>query len=53
MHKIGIVGDGYTAAELLRILAAHPAVQVVTVLSTENIGRRIDHLYPHLTGLYD
>jgi len=53
LHKIGIVGDGYTAAELLRILAAHPSVQVVTVLSTENIGRRIDHLYPHLTGLYD
>lgn len=53
MHKVGIVGDGYTAAELLRILAQHPAVEVAAVLSTENVGRRIDDIYPHLTGLCD
>lgn len=53
MHKVGIVGDGYTAAELLRILALHPAVEAVAVLSTENVGRRIDDIYPHLSGLCD
>jgi N-acetyl-gamma-glutamyl-phosphate reductase len=53
LHKVGIVGDGYTAAELLRILAQHPAVQVIAVLSTENIGQRIDYLYPHLSGFCD
>jgi len=53
VHKVGIVGDGYTAAELLRILALHPAVEVTTVLSTENVGRRIDEIYPHLTGICD
>ncbi len=53
MHKVGIVGDGYTAAELLRILALHPAVEVTVVLSTENVGRRIDEIYPHLTGMCD
>lgn len=50
MFKAGIIGDGYTAAELIRILAGHDEVEVVSVLSTENIGRRIDNIYPHLTG---
>ena len=51
LFKIGIVGDGYTAAELLRILAGHPGVEPVCILSTENIGRRMDAIYPHLTGI--
>lgn len=50
MIKAGIIGDGYTAAELLRILAGHELVEVVAVLSTENVGRRLDEIYPHLTG---
>lgn len=50
MIKAGIIGDGYTAAELIRILAGHEEVEVAAVLSTENIGRRIDEIYPHLTG---
>lgn len=53
MVRIGIVGDGYTAAELLRILAVHPGVEPVAVLSTENVGRPIASLYPHLYGLSD
>ncbi|NLW91379.1 MAG: N-acetyl-gamma-glutamyl-phosphate reductase [Syntrophomonadaceae bacterium] len=53
MKKVGIVGDGYTAAELLRLLAGHDGLQVTAILSTENIGRRIDRLYPQLTGYYD
>jgi N-acetyl-gamma-glutamyl-phosphate reductase len=50
MIKAGIIGDGYTAAELIRILAGHGEVEVIAVLSTENVGRRIDEIYPHLTG---
>jgi len=50
MYKAGIIGDGYTAAELIRILAGHDEVEVVSVLSTENVGRRIDEIYPQLTG---
>lgn len=53
MKKVGIVGDGYTAADLLRLLAGHNEIEVVAILSTENIGRRIDSLYPQLTGYYD
>lgn len=53
MYSIGIVGDGYTAAELLRLLAGHDQVKAVAVLSTENIGRRMDSLYPNLIGFCD
>ncbi|MDD3270075.1 MAG: N-acetyl-gamma-glutamyl-phosphate reductase [Syntrophomonadaceae bacterium] len=53
MFKVGIVGDGYTAADLLRLLAGHDEVDPVMIFSTENIGKRIDEVYPHLTGFYD
>jgi N-acetyl-gamma-glutamyl-phosphate reductase len=53
MFKAGIIGDGYTAAELIRILAGHDDIEVVAVLSTENVGRRIDDIYPHLQGFCD
>lgn len=53
MYKIGIVGDGYTAADLLRLLAGHDEIEVACILSTENVGRRVDALYPQLTGFTD
>lgn len=53
MYKIGIIGDGYTAADLLRLLAGHDEMKVVCILSTENVGRRIDEIYPQLTGFTD
>ncbi len=53
MYKIGIVGDGYTAADLLRLLAGHDEVEAVCLLSTENVGRRVDALYPQLIGFTD
>jgi len=53
LYRIGIVGDGYTAADLLRILAGHDGVKVTRILSTENVGRKISDVYPHLTGYCD
>ncbi|MGI6413654.1 MAG: N-acetyl-gamma-glutamyl-phosphate reductase [Syntrophomonadaceae bacterium] len=53
MYKIGIVGDGYTAADLLRLLAGHDEVEPVCILSTDNVGKRIDQVYPHLKGFSD
>lgn len=53
MYRVGIVGDGYTAADLLRILAGHGDVQVTSILSTENVGKRIADLYPSLQGFSD
>lgn len=53
MFKIGIVGDGYTAVDLLRLMAGHPYLKPVCIFSTENIGLRIDEVYPHLRGFCD
>jgi len=45
---VGIIGDGYTAADLLRILGGHRDARAVIVFSTENIGKDIVEVYPHL-----
>jgi N-acetyl-gamma-glutamyl-phosphate reductase len=49
--KIGIVGGtGYTGVELLRLLSAHPEVELVTITSRAEAGRRVDELFPNLRG---
>ncbi len=48
MYKVGIIGDGYTAAELLRLIAGHDELEAVAVSSTDNIGSSMAALYPHL-----
>ncbi|MCB1688908.1 MAG: N-acetyl-gamma-glutamyl-phosphate reductase [Halioglobus sp.] len=54
MVKVGIVGGtGYTGVELLRLLAAHADVEVVTITSRAECGRRVDDLFPNLRGHYD
>ena len=53
MIHVGIVGDGYTAAELLRLIASHPELEVVYISSHHNIGRRVDAVFPQLSGFYD
>ena len=52
--KAGIVGGtGYTGAELLRILALHPEVEVEVITSRAEAGRRADELFPSLRGVSD
>lgn len=53
VYKVGIIGDGYTAADLLRILGRHPHFETKYIFSTENIGREIAEVYPHLRGFSD
>ncbi|HQE23637.1 MAG TPA: N-acetyl-gamma-glutamyl-phosphate reductase [Syntrophomonadaceae bacterium] len=53
MIKAAIIGDGYTAADLLRLLAGRDEVKVEIITSTENTGRKISQVYPHLDGFYD
>jgi N-acetyl-gamma-glutamyl-phosphate reductase len=49
MIKAGIVGGtGYTGAELLRLLVAHPEVEVVTITSRSADGQRVDEVLPNL-----
>ena len=54
MVKVGIVGGtGYTGAELLRLLAAHPNADVVAITSRAEKGVAVAKLYPNLRGVVD
>lgn len=54
MIKVGIVGGtGYTGAELLRLLSAHPEVELCVITSRQEAGRRADDLFPSLRGHVD
>ncbi len=54
MLKAAIVGgSGYTGLELLRILSRHPKVEVIAVTSRQNQGKKVEDLFPSLSGLYD
>ncbi len=54
MIQCGIVGaTGYTGAELLRLLAAHPAAEIATVTSRAEAGRPVAELFPNLRGAVD
>src|ERR1700741_1390603 len=47
-----IGGSGYTGAELLRLLAGHPAIDAVYVTADSNSGAAIGDLYPSLRPAY-
>lgn len=51
MIKVGVVGGaGYTAGELLRILANHPKVEITCVQSSSNAGKPIHSVHKDLIG---
>lgn len=51
MVKVAIVGaSGYTGVELLRLLHAHPAVEITCVTSRQNAGEEIAAVFPSLHG---
>src|ERR1044072_639446 len=45
-------GSGSTGAELLRLLSAHPEIEVVHVTADSNAGSRAADLYPSLGAAY-
>ncbi len=54
MIKAGIVGGtGYTGVELLRILVAHPEVELSVITSRSEAGQAVSSLYPNLRGHVD
>lgn len=54
MIKVGIVGGtGYTGVELLRLLAAHPKVELQVITSRSEAGRPVADLYPNLRSHLD
>ena len=54
MIKVGIVGGtGYTGVELLRLLAAHPHVQLTAITSRKEDGMPVADMFPSLRGYVD
>lgn len=54
MIKVGIVGGtGYTGVELLRLLAAHPGVELKAITSRGDAGLPVAEMFPNLRGRVD
>lgn len=52
--KVGIIGaTGYAGVELLRLLLAHPFVEVAAVASQSFTGKPISDVYPSLFNICD
>ncbi len=53
MARIGIIGaSGFTGAELLRLLAGHPDLEVVLATGETQAGTPVADLYPSLAAAY-
>lgn len=53
MLRIGVIGaSGYTGAELLRLCAAHPDLEVAYATADSNAGARAADLFPSLAAAY-
>lgn len=52
-YRAAVVGaSGYTGAELLRLLAGHPELEVTHVTADSNAGALVTDLYPSLAPAY-
>ncbi|TAL18444.1 N-acetyl-gamma-glutamyl-phosphate reductase [bacterium] len=52
MTRVGIIGaSGYTGAELLRVLCAHPGVRITLITSRQYEGKPLYDCYPGLSPL--
>jgi N-acetyl-gamma-glutamyl-phosphate reductase len=50
--KVAIVGaSGYTGMELLRVLLAHPQVELVAVTSRQEAGKSLGTVFPRFSGI--
>ncbi|SEP56037.1 N-acetyl-gamma-glutamyl-phosphate reductase [Thalassovita taeanensis] len=51
-HKIAILGaSGYTGAELVRLIATHPAMEIVAMAANSKAGLKMADVFPHLRHL--
>lgn len=51
MYRAQIVGaTGYGGLGILELLLQHPQFEVASLVARDDAGRRIDEVYPHLTG---
>ena len=50
--RVAILGaSGYTGAELVRLLAGHPAFRVTTLTGDRKAGQPLASVFPHLGRL--
>ncbi|MFC3616331.1 N-acetyl-gamma-glutamyl-phosphate reductase [Lutimaribacter marinistellae] len=48
-HKIAILGaSGYTGAELVRLIAGHPNMEIVALAAERKAGQSMADVFPHL-----
>ncbi|MBC7133294.1 MAG: N-acetyl-gamma-glutamyl-phosphate reductase [Roseovarius sp.] len=51
-HKIAILGaSGYTGAELVRLIATHPAMEIAALAANSRAGQSMGQVFPHLRHL--
>lgn len=51
-HRIAILGaSGYTGAELVRLIATHPAMEIVAMSADRKAGQTMAQVFPHLRHL--
>ena len=52
-HKVCVIGaSGFAGAELLRLCAAHPGLEVTVATGASEAGRAVADLYPSLAPVY-
>ncbi|MCO7127339.1 N-acetyl-gamma-glutamyl-phosphate reductase [Sporolactobacillus shoreicorticis] len=52
--KAGIVGaNGYSGAELIRLLLNHPQIKLEMLIAHTNAGTDIQSIYPHFDGIVE
>ncbi len=51
-HKIAILGaSGYTGAELVRLIASHPNMEIAALSADRKAGQQMGAVFPHLRHL--
>ncbi len=51
-HQIAIIGaSGYTGAELIRLIAEHPNMQIAALAANSKAGQAMADVFPHLRHL--
>lgn len=50
--RIGVIGaSGYTGADLVRLAACHPAIEIVALTANSHAGKSMAEVFPHLAHL--
>ena len=53
MIRVAILGaSGYVGGELMRLIAAHPAIEVGVAFAASNAGQPVAAVHPHLALAY-